>query len=293
MKKILGEIQSGKFARRWIAENKSGLKKYNSADEGRPRTTRSRRSARSCARACPGSRRNAPEAPKAARAQEVAMTASIRPSTDLRHDPARRRAVARLQHDAAGEAAGGAARWPTWAWTSSRPASRPPRAGDFEAVHAVAREVQGPTIAGLARCTRERHRDSRRARSRRRRAAASTCSSPPARSTASTSSNMAQDEIVRRAVEGVSMRARASATTWSSRPRTPRAPSSTSSAQVVEAAIDAGATTINIPDTVGYTVPDEFARAVPLPAPERARHRAACACRCTATTISAWRWRTA
>jgi ketol-acid reductoisomerase len=29
MKKILEEIQSGKFARRWIAENKSGLKTYN------------------------------------------------------------------------------------------------------------------------------------------------------------------------------------------------------------------------------------------------------------------------
>ena len=29
MKAVLGDIQSGKFARRWIAENKSGLKKYN------------------------------------------------------------------------------------------------------------------------------------------------------------------------------------------------------------------------------------------------------------------------
>jgi ketol-acid reductoisomerase len=29
MKKILKEIQQGKFARQWIAENKSGLKKYN------------------------------------------------------------------------------------------------------------------------------------------------------------------------------------------------------------------------------------------------------------------------
>ncbi len=29
MKKVLEDIQSGKFARRWIAENKSGLKKYN------------------------------------------------------------------------------------------------------------------------------------------------------------------------------------------------------------------------------------------------------------------------
>ncbi|MET0281052.1 MAG: ketol-acid reductoisomerase [Steroidobacteraceae bacterium] len=29
MKKILGEIQNGKFARQWISENKTGLKKYN------------------------------------------------------------------------------------------------------------------------------------------------------------------------------------------------------------------------------------------------------------------------
>ena len=32
--------------------------------------------------------------------------------------------------------------------------------------------------------------------------------------------------------------------------------------QVIEAVIDAGATTINIPDTVGYTVPDDFGRLV-------------------------------
>jgi ketol-acid reductoisomerase len=29
MKKILGEIQSGKFTRQWVAEYKGGLKKYN------------------------------------------------------------------------------------------------------------------------------------------------------------------------------------------------------------------------------------------------------------------------
>jgi 2-isopropylmalate synthase len=34
--------------------------------------------------------------------------------------------------------------------------------------------------------------------------------------------------------------------------------------QVVEAAIDAGATTINIPDTVGYAVPDEISRRIRL-----------------------------
>jgi 2-isopropylmalate synthase len=50
-------------------------------------------------------------------------------------------------------------------------------------------------------------------------------------------------------------------------------------AQVVRVAIAAGATTINIPDTVGS------ASACP-------RSRAWC-CRCTATTISAWPWPTA
>ena len=28
--------------------------------------------------------------------------------------------------------------------------------------------------------------------------------------------------------------------------------------QILEAVIDAGATTVNIPDTVGYAIPDEF-----------------------------------
>ncbi len=60
------------------------------------------------------------------------------------------------------------------------------------------------------------------------------------------------------------------ATTSSSRPRTRPAPSSTSSAEVVEAAIDAGATTVNIPDTVGYATPHADGR----------RDRARCASAC-------------
>ncbi|MCB5520775.1 hypothetical protein LIP81_20110, partial [Erysipelatoclostridium ramosum] len=32
--------------------------------------------------------------------------------------------------------------------------------------------------------------------------------------------------------------------------------------KVVETVIDAGATTVNIPDTVGYTTPDEFYRII-------------------------------
>ena len=48
-------------------------------------------------------------------------------------------------------------------------------------------------------------------------------------------------------------------------------------AEVLQAALDEGATTINIPDTVGYTMPDEYAaflgravRARPRPARRRA-----------------------
>ena len=57
----------------------------------------------------------------------------------------------------------------------------------------------------------------------------------------------------------------------------------------VEAAIKAGATTINIPDTVGYTVPEEYFALFKMlrervPNSDKARFP------CIATTISAWRW---
>ena len=48
MKKILGEIQSGEFAREWIAENRAGGENFERMrEEGAG--TRSRRSARTCA----------------------------------------------------------------------------------------------------------------------------------------------------------------------------------------------------------------------------------------------------
>jgi 2-isopropylmalate synthase len=63
-------------------------------------------------------------------------------------------------------------------------------------------------------------------------------------------------------------------------------------AQVVSAAIAAGATTINIPDTVGYTVPDEYCELFRyLTQARRGIERARL--RCTATTTSAWRSPTA
>ena len=59
----------------------------------------------------------------------------------------------------------------------------------------------------------------------------------------------------------------------------------------VEAAIKAGATTINIPDTVGYTTPEEYLSAVPAWCASACRIPTRRCSRCIAMTISAWRWR--
>jgi 2-isopropylmalate synthase len=61
--------------------------------------------------------------------------------------------------------------------------------------------------------------------------------------------------------------------------------------RVLEAVIAEGATTINIPDTVGYAVPElygEFIRSCASACPTATRRSG----RCTATTTSAWRWPT-
>ena len=44
-------------------------------------------------------------------------------------------------------------------------------------------------------------------------------------------------------------------------------------AKVIQAVIDAGATTVNIPDTVGYTIPFEYFNIITLPEGQRAKYR--------------------
>ena len=70
--------------------------------------------------------------------------------------------------------------------------------------------------------------------------------------------NMAQEEIIRAAVEGVKI-AREFCEDVEFSPEDASRTELDFLTQVVEAVIEAGATTVNIPDTVGYTVPDEFA----------------------------------
>jgi 2-isopropylmalate synthase len=130
--------------------------------------------------------------------------------------------------------------------------------GDFEAVQQIATEIRGPIIAGLARCvptdidaagaavkpagergrihiflaTSKIHRDFKLKK--------------------------AGEEIIRLAIESVK-RARAIVTDVEFSPEDASRTEPEFLAKVVEAAIEAGATTVNIPDTVGYAVPAQFA----------------------------------
>ncbi len=129
--------------------------------------------------------------------------------------------------------------------------------GDWEAVNAVAREVQGPIICGLARCARDDIELAAKALrdAERRRIHVFLATSAIHREH---KLNMAKEEILRRAVEGVKI-AREHCEDIEFSPEDASRTELDFLAQVVEAVIEAGATTVNIPDTVGYTVPHEFA----------------------------------
>jgi 2-isopropylmalate synthase len=129
--------------------------------------------------------------------------------------------------------------------------------GDFESVAAVAREVAGPVICGLARCNFDDIALTARALAgaARRRIHVFLATSAIHRQY---KLNMAQEEILRLAADGVA-RARELCEDVEFSPEDASRTEIEFLAQVVEVAIAAGATTVNIPDTVGYTVPDEFA----------------------------------
>ncbi len=129
--------------------------------------------------------------------------------------------------------------------------------GDLEAIQAVSREVEGPSIASLARCTRgdidaawKGLQDAPR-----RRCHVFLATSPIHRDF---KLKLAKDEIIRRAVDGVKL----------ARERFDDVEFSTEDAarteleflaEVVERVIEAGAGTVNIPDTVGYALPTTYA----------------------------------
>jgi 2-isopropylmalate synthase len=129
--------------------------------------------------------------------------------------------------------------------------------GDWESVNAVAREVQGATICGLARCNREDIELAAKALkdASHRRLHVFLATSAIHRQY---KLNMARDQILQRAVEGI-RRAKDLCDDVEFSPEDASRTELEFLAEVVEAAIEAGANTVNIPDTVGYTIPDEFA----------------------------------
>ena len=127
---------------------------------------------------------------------------------------------------------------------------------DFEAVRAIAQEVRGPVICGLARC---READIDRAAEALRGA-----ERPRIHVFLATSKihrerkfEMAREEILELAVAGVK-RAKGYVEDVEFSPEDAARTEREFLAQVVEAVIEAGATTVNIPDTVGFAVPPHF-----------------------------------
>ena len=128
--------------------------------------------------------------------------------------------------------------------------------GDFEAVHEIAKLVRGSAVCGLARSGR---RDIERAAEAVRPAAR-----PRIHTFIATSPlhmkyklQMEPDEVYRNVVDSVThARNFTDEVDWS--PEDGTRSDHDFLCRCVEAAIKAGATCINVPDTVGYSVPEEF-----------------------------------
>src|SRR5436190_87022 len=129
--------------------------------------------------------------------------------------------------------------------------------GDFESVQAIAREVQGPVICGLARTSKQdidaawhAVRDSER---------------PRIHTFIATSDIHIERKLqtTREDVKGQARAAVAQAREYIDDVEFSPEDGSRSDveymAEVIQVAIDEGATTINVPDTVGYTMPREYA----------------------------------
>ena len=147
--------------------------------------------------------------------------------------------------------------------------------GDFESVQAIAREVEGPVICGLARTSKQdieaawnAVRDSER---------------PRIHTFIATSDIHIERKLqtTREDVKGQVRAAVAQAREYTDDVEFSPEDGSRSDveymAEVIQIALDEGATTINVPDTVGYTMPHEYAamfdRALPAGAGAARRRR--------------------
>jgi 2-isopropylmalate synthase len=129
--------------------------------------------------------------------------------------------------------------------------------GDFEAVKAIASEIEGPRIAGLARCVDkdiDRAAEAVKPAGNRARIHVFLATSAIHRQY---KLKMAQEEIIKRSIEGV-QRALSHCADVEFSPEDASRTEPEFLAQVTQAVIAAGARTVNIPDTVGYAAPHQF-----------------------------------
>jgi 2-isopropylmalate synthase len=118
--------------------------------------------------------------------------------------------------------------------------------GDSESIRAIAREVRGPIIASLARCKREDIE------------AAARSVEPAARARIHTFLSTSDLHLAAKLkITRAEARSYAEDVEFSPEDATRTDPDFL--VKVCEIAIEAGATTLNLPDTVGYTIPEEYA----------------------------------
>jgi len=131
---------------------------------------------------------------------------------------------------------------------------------DFEAVKAIAGEIEGCTVAGLARCVdKDIHRAAEAVRQAKHPRIHVFCATSKIHRQYKL--KRAREEILKMSVEGTKL-AKGYVDDVEFSPEDASRTEIDFLAEVVEATIGAGATTVNIPDTVGYTTPDRFGRII-------------------------------
>jgi 2-isopropylmalate synthase len=132
--------------------------------------------------------------------------------------------------------------------------------GDFESVATIAREIKGPVICGLARLVEKDIVTCAKAVKEAQRSRIHVFIGTSAIH-AEKKLRMSEDEIIDRVVKSVKLARRyCDDVEFSAEDAGRTGPDYL--CRVVETAITAGASTINIPDTVGYTVPEHFAHII-------------------------------
>ena len=129
--------------------------------------------------------------------------------------------------------------------------------GDFTAVNTIAREIKGPTVTGLARCVPKDIEAAGKAVAPAGKKGRIHVFLATSKLHREFKLGKAQSQIIKLAIDGVK-RAHKLVTDVEFSPEDGSRTEPDFLVEVCRAVIDAGATTVNIPDTVGWAVPGQF-----------------------------------